>query len=165
MSGLQPKVTLLPTDLIFFKRQGSTALVYATMANFAQDVLNDIRLEPTVSIADQVGDDITVSIQLAYSSGDITIDDQKSFTAFLTSDDAGAVLAAAAPSGGWAKGSSGAIINLVANKYGLMQTDATGLVKIVITESTSKSFYLVMIMPDGLLYGPTEIAFTAAGSV
>jgi hypothetical protein len=162
---MRPLTTIQPTDQVFIRRPGDWTTYYAASWVFNRDVLQDLRMEPVVAISDQVGDDIEVAIQLGYQSGDVTLQEQKAFTVYLASDEDGEVLAATAPDGGWAKGSSGALINFVANKVALAVTDDEGLVEFTITESGTSTFYLVMLMPDGILYGPLAIAFDTGSSV
>ena len=164
MPKLYPQTVTQAADQIPIKRKGNWQLIYITAENFINDTLNAIRVEPTIALSAQVGDIITVAIQLEHPSDKEPIDEQKAFYAYLTSDADGEVLAATAPDGGWVKGSDGAIINLVANKAGLFLTNDEGLVEFDIEESGTKSFYLVMVMPEGVVWGPIEIAFDASVS-
>ena len=156
---IRPLDKIEPTDQVFIRRPGDWTQYYAASWVFNRDVLQDIRMEPVVALSEQDGDEIDVAIQLAYQSGDVNIEEQKAFTIYLAEDEEGEVLASSAPDGGWAKGDSGALINFVANKVALAVTDGDGLVEFTITESGVETFYLVMLMADGVLYGSVPIEF------
>ena len=158
---ITPMTTVQPTDQVPIRRPGSWTQYYVTSENLNKDVLDEIRLVPTVAVSDQVGDVISLEIQLTKESDDVAISEQKAFYAYLASDTDGEVLVATAPDGGWTKGSEGAIINLVANKAGLFLTNDEGLIELDIEESGAATFYLVMVMPSGVVYGPVKIEFVA----
>lgn len=69
--------------------------------------------------------------------------------AYLSDDAAGDSIVATAPSSGWAIGTNGVLIPVVANKAAQLVTEATGIVDVNITEAGVKTVYLVLVMPDG----------------
>jgi hypothetical protein len=156
--------TVQPTDQVPIRRPGSWTQYYVTSANLNKDVLDEIRLVPIAAISDQVGDEIEIEVQLTKESDDASISEQKAFYAFLTDDEDGETLTVTAPTGGWTKASNGTIINFVANKAGLFVTDSEGLIGLTVEDSGTKTFYLNMIMPNGLLYGGLPIAFDSGTS-
>lgn len=164
MPKYYPLASIEPTDQIFIKRPGDSKLYYAPSYLFNEDVLGDLRLEPLITLEEQIADVITVSIQLGTEYGETSIEAAKGFYAYLASDEAGETLVATAPTGGWTKGTSGTIVNLVANKAAMFITDDEGLVVFDIEESGDKTFYMVMIMPDGIVHGPLPIIFDSGAS-
>jgi hypothetical protein len=164
MPKYYPLPRIEPTDKIFIKRPNDSKLYYAPSYIFNRDVLGDLRLEPVVVLQEQDEDVITVSIQLNTLYEEVAIETAKAFYAYLASDEAGETLVATAPSGGWTKGDAGTLINLVANKAGIFITDDDGFIEFDIEEAETKTFYLVMIMPDGIVSGPLPIIFDAGES-
>lgn len=67
---------------------------------------------------------------------------------------------AAVPDGGFAVGTKGTIVKeLVADQLALCVTDATGALEVDITESTAKSFFVAVKLPNGTIVVSTAIAF------
>lgn len=102
----------------------------------------------TVVVGAEAGNAINVALQLVDRKGrDITA--SGAVRAYLSDDAAGASLAASAPSGGWAIGTDGLLLPIVANKYAELISESDGDIDITITESSAKTFYLVVILPSG----------------
>ena len=79
---------------------------------------------------------------------------------YLSDAATGAGVAAAAPSGGIAIGAKGAILAaVVAGKYLDVLTDANGQVELTVTEAAAKTFYVVVILPEGAIATPFALAF------
>lgn len=70
---------------------------------------------------------------------------------YLSDDANGYSLAASAPSSGWAIGTDGLLIPVVANKAALFISEGDGDIDITITESSAKDFYVVVVLPSGKL--------------
>lgn len=69
---------------------------------------------------------------------------------YLADDAAGQILAASAPSSGWAVGTDGTLlVSLTSNKAAIFVSEADGDLDITITEATAKTFYLCICLPDG----------------
>jgi hypothetical protein len=79
--------------------------------------------------------------------------------AYLSDDTNGDSLAAAAPSGGWAIAVNGLLIPEVANKSATFVSEANGLIDVNITEVGVKSFFLILVLPDGSVISSGAIAF------
>ncbi len=81
---------------------------------------------------------------------------------FLSDSVAGLGIAATAPSGGWAIGTDGAIISdTVAGKSALVQSEATGLFDLDITEVGALTVYAVVVLPNGQQVVSGAITFAA----
>lgn len=99
-----------------------------------------------------------VSIQLKDDAGaDLAV--RGSILAYLATDATGDTITAAAPSGGVAIGVDGIAIPLVAGKAFQLVSEADGDIDIDITEATAKTFYLVLVLPNGALAVSDAITF------
>lgn len=68
---------------------------------------------------------------------------------FYLASDAAGLTPSSAPDGGIAAGTDGALIEWTANVAGLAISEADGDLDVVVTESGSASFFLVLVMPGG----------------
>lgn len=71
--------------------------------------------------------------------------------AYLSDDAFGDSIAASAPSGGWAIATNGLLIPVVANKAAHLVSEANGLIDVNVTETSAKSFWVVVVLADGSL--------------
>ena len=78
---------------------------------------------------------------------------------YLSADAYGNAIAVAAPSGGIAIGTDGLLIEWTANLSGLATSEADGDLDVTLTETGDKTFYLVLVMPDGMLFVSGAIDF------
>jgi hypothetical protein len=113
---------------------------------------------PAFTIGAEASHKRNVAIQLK-DSANANLAVRGSVFAYLSDDAAGDSLAASAPSGGAAIGTDGLAIVAVANKAFRLVSESTGHLDIDITEATAKSFYLVLVMPDGRLALSAAITF------
>lgn len=79
--------------------------------------------------------------------------------AYLSDDAFGDSIVAAAPSGGWAIGTDGLLIPVVAGKAANFTSKATGHIDFVITEAGAKTLYLAVRLPNGALKVSPVITF------
>ena len=100
---------------------------------------------------------INVSLQLQSGGQDLYA--MAAVNAYLSDNSDGSTLAASAPSGGWAIGTSGLLIPVVTNKAAMFISESNGVVDVTITESTAKTFYMVVILPDGTINVSDAITF------
>jgi hypothetical protein len=126
------------------------------MTNF----LNNRRLliKPVFTIGAENTNAINVAIQLTdrLNGGDLT--ERAAIQWYLSADTNGDAIATA-PSGGIAIGTDGLLIEHSNNLAGVAISESDGDIDVTITESTAKSFYLILIMPDGKLYSSGAITF------
>lgn len=109
-----------------------------------------------------IGAEATNAINVALQLRDVNGNDlavRGSVFAYLSDDAAGDSIAASAPSGGWAIGTDGLLIPVVTNKAAHLVSESDGDIDITITESTAKSFYLIVRLPDGSLVASSAITF------
>lgn len=99
------------------------------------------------TIGSETTNTINVSVQLRTGPNDLY--DPGTLNAYLSDNEDGSTLAASAPSGGWAIGTSGLLIPVVANKAAIFVSEANGVFDVTITETSAKTFYMVLNMPDG----------------
>ena len=70
--------------------------------------------------------------------------------AYLSDDATGDTVTADAPSGGWAIGTDGLLIPVIASKVAYLTSEADGDIDIVITEAGAHAArYLVLVLPTG----------------
>jgi hypothetical protein len=78
---------------------------------------------------------------------------------YLSDDANGDSLIVTAPSGGVAIGVDGLAIPIVANKFFQLTSEADGDIDLTFIEAGAKTFYLVMILPDGSLVVSPAVTF------
>lgn len=114
--------------------------------------------DASFSVGPEVGGIIRVTVQLKDRLGsDLAI--SAGVTAYLSDNSNGMSLAASAPSGGWVIGTNGVLIPIVSGKAATFICNSSGSFNIDITESSAKSFYLVVVLPLGNLKISTAITF------
>jgi hypothetical protein len=79
----------------------------------------------------------------------------------LSDNSDGSTLISAAHSSGWAIGTAGLKIDIQANKAANFITDSSGAFNINITETGTKTAYLVVVLPNGKLAISTAITHAA----
>lgn len=112
----------------------------------------------TITVGAENAGVINVGIQLTDDAND-DLAVRGSVLAYLSDDANGDSVAAAAPSGGVAIGTDGLAIPLVAGKTLQLTSEADGDIDLDITEASAKSFYLVLVMPNGTLAVSDAITF------
>lgn len=114
---------------------------------------------PSFVIGADAGTTINVAIQLKDSAGaDLAV--RGSVFAYLSDDANGDSIAGTAPSGGWAIGTDGLLIPVVAGKAAQLVSEADGDIDITITEASADTWYLILVMPDGRLVASEAITFS-----
>lgn len=78
---------------------------------------------------------------------------------YLATDSAGLNPAGTAPTGGIAAGTNGALIEHTANLSGKAVTEADGKLDVVLTDTGTPTFYLVIVLPNGKLAVSSAITF------
>lgn len=112
-----------------------------------------------ITVGTQAGDVINVAVQLLDAAGDDLA--TRGNVRFYLSDDAnGDSVAATAASGGIAIGTDGLAIEVVDNKAGWLTSEADGDIDLNITEAGADTWYLVIVLPTGLLVVSDAITFS-----
>jgi hypothetical protein len=106
------------------------------------------------------GTTINVGIQLNDANGSPTAMRTAVF-AYLSDDANGDSIVSAAPSGGWAIGTDGLLIPVVAGKAAYLISEADGDIDVTITEAGAKTCYLVIVHASGKLSVSGAITFAA----
>lgn len=100
---------------------------------------------------------INVAIQLKdWNGADIAY---RAALPWYLSADANGDTISAAPDSGIAIGTDGLLIEWTANVSGLVISESDGDIDVTLTESTAKSFYLVLVLPGGKLAVSGAITF------
>ena len=114
-----------------------------------------------ITVGADAGTTVTINIQALQGGGD-EIDTIATFFAFLSDDADGIGVSAAAPDGGVAAGTDGEIIAaVVADLVFLLQTEADGDLDLVLTETGTATWYLVLIDAYGRMHVSDAITFAA----
>ncbi len=114
---------------------------------------------PSFVIGSENTNAINVAIQLKDSAGaDLAV--RGSVFAYLSDDANGDSIVAAAPDGGWAIGTDGLLIPVVASKAAHLVSESDGDIDVTITHAAgAKTAYLILIMPDGKRVASNAITF------
>jgi len=139
---------------------GSGAGTAVTAVAAEINKLSGAPLGATFVVGADAGTTVTVNIQLVDGAGAATAV-RGSVFAYLSDDANGDSIVASAPSGGWAAGTDGVLIPVVAGKAAQLVSEADGDIDVVITEAGTKNCYLILVMPTGKLVASTVIAFAA----
>lgn len=126
------------------------------MTNFNNN--RDLLIKPVFTIGSEAANAINVAIQLTDRKNGGDIAERVALMWYLASNATGDAIATA-PDGGIAIGTDGLLIEHTNNVAGMVVSEVDGDIDVTITESTAKSFYLVLVAPDGKLYPSAAIAF------
>ena len=118
----------------------------------------DLLIKPVFTIGSEAANAINVSIQLTDRKNGGDISERVALMWYLASNATGDAIATA-PDGGIAIGTDGLLIEHTNNVAGMVVSEVDGDIDVTITESTAKSFYLVLVAPDGKLYPSAAITF------
>ncbi len=122
-------------------------------------VSNDLS-NVAIAIGDEATNTINVAVQFQNENA-AALAESISVLAFLCDDTDGIDQTTTAPDGHVAAGTNGGCIHLITDKFFLLNTDANGSVDFDIIESTAKTWYLVLVFPNGERVISTAITFTA----
>lgn len=115
----------------------------------------------TFTLGAEANDARNVGIQLKDALG-ADLNERACIFAYLSDDAEGDDLTATAPAGGAAIGTDGVAIPVVTNKAWQLVSEDDGDIDITITHATgAKTWYLILVMPNGTLVASAAIAFAA----
>ena len=118
----------------------------------------DLLIKPVFTIGSEAANAINVAIQLTDRKNGGDISERVALMWYLASNATGDAIATA-PDGGIAIGTDGLLIEHTNNVAGMVVSEVDGDIDVTITESTAKTFYLVLVAPDGKLYPSSAITF------
>lgn len=143
-------------DLTTLKTTTKSSTVHAINELFDSLLIGNA----TFTVGSESTDVIRVTVQLKdRSASNLTI--AAGVQAYLSDNADGSTVVATAPSGGWAIGTTGAMIEMVAGKAATFICSSSGVFNVDITEAGAKTAYLVVILPLGNLKISSEITFAA----
>ena len=122
------------------------------------DNTRNLKIKPVFTIGAENTNAINVAIQLLNRDNGNELAERVGLQWYLSSDANGDAISAA-PSGGIAIGTDGLLIEHTNNIAGKIISEADGDIDVTLTESTAKSFYLILIAPDGKLNPSGAITF------
>lgn len=143
-------------DLTTLKTTTKSSSVHAINELFDSLLIGDA----TFTVGSESTDVIRVTVQLKDRSGS-NLAIAAGVQAYLSDNADGSTVVATAPSGGWAIGTTGAMIPMVADKAATFICSTSGVFDVDITESGAKTAYLVVILPLGNLKISSAITFAA----
>jgi hypothetical protein len=124
------------------------------------DVLDGANATASFTIGTEAANVINVAVQLKNADGaDLAV--RTSLFAYLSDDANGDSVLTTAHSGGAAIGTDGLLIPVVANKAFFLTSESDGDIDINITETGTKTAYLILRMPNGKLVASTAITHAA----
>lgn len=118
----------------------------------------NLKVKPVFTIGTEGTNAINVAIQLVDRENGNEIAERVALHWYLSADTNGDAIATA-PDGGIAIGTDGLLLEWTNNLSGLVVSEVDGDIDVTITESTAKSFYLILVAPDGKLYSSGAITF------
>ena len=118
----------------------------------------NLKIKPVFTIGAENTNAINVGIQLVNRDNGNELAERVALQWYLAADANGDTIASA-PSSGIAIGTDGLLIEHTNNIAGKIISEADGDIDVTLTESTAKSFYLILIAPDGKLYPSGAITF------
>lgn len=143
----------------------STAAELNALDGITSDVdelnaLDGAPLGVTIAVAAEDTNVVAVTIQLEAAGGD-DVAARGSVFAYLSDDANGDSIAGTAPDGGWAIGTDGLLIPVVANKAAVLVSESDGDIDINVTESGTDTWYLIVALPNGTLVASAALTFAA----
>lgn len=117
-----------------------------------------LKIKPVFTIGAEASNEIPISVQLVDRENGNEISGDVALFGYISSDSAGQALATA-PDGGTVIGTDGVFIPWTAGLAGMFIPETDGDLDLVLTESSTGSFYLNLVMPDGKRYTSTAMTF------
>jgi hypothetical protein len=124
--------------------------------------LQNLHLDATFTIGAEGGGGTTINVAVVVKQDKAAtaVSSRRVLDVYLSDSSTGAGIIGTAPSSGGAIGTNGVILaSVTANKYYKVLTTAAGLFDITFTEAGAKTFYLVVVMPNGRLVVSSAITF------
>ncbi|MFA5636513.1 MAG: hypothetical protein WC977_11500 [Anaerovoracaceae bacterium] len=132
----------------------------ATVTAAELNTLDGAPMAAVFTVGAQASTTINVAIQLNDANG-AALATRGAVMAYISDDANGDSIAATAPGGGWAIGTDGLLIPIVANKAAMLVSESDGAIDINVIESGTDDFYVIVILPNGKLVASGKLAFSA----
>ena len=117
--------------------------------------------DAVMTVSAETANVVSVGIQLNDAEGN-ALAVRGSVLAYLSDDANGDSIATTAPDGGVAIDTDGLLIPIVANKAFQLVSEADGDIDLTVTETGDATWYLIIVLPTGLLLASDAITMTAA---
>jgi hypothetical protein len=124
------------------------------------NLLDDQMGTPGIDVSAEDTNVVTVTIQLKKANGD-DLAARGCLKAYLSDDANGDSVVATAPDGHVAISGDGLCMHLITDKVFLLTSESDGDITLTVTESGTKSCYLILVLPSGKLVASAEIAHAA----
>lgn len=147
-----------PGGATSYVMQSAAAVVGVTATAAEINKLDGAPFDATITVGAENTNAINVTIQLKDANG-TELATRASVFAYLSDDANGDSIAGTAPSSGWAIGTDGLLIPVVTNKAAQLVSEADGDIDITITEASADTWYLILVLPNGLLKASGAITF------
>lgn len=122
--------------------------------------LQNAHLDASFTIGAEASNVINVAVQIKKDKAQSSLAARRSLFCYLSDDANGDSIVATAPDGGWAIGTDGLLIPVVASKAAHITSESTGHFDVNITHAAgAKTVYLIVVMPNGRLVASGAITF------
>lgn len=121
--------------------------------------LQELHTNVGFTIGAEATNAITVAIQLKDGKTGVDCNERRSVLAYLSDDANGDAIVATAPDGGWAIGTDGLLIPIVASKAALLVSESDGDIDVTITHAAGAKTVYLIVVAGGLLHASGAITF------
>jgi hypothetical protein len=122
--------------------------------------LQAVFLDASFTIGSEISNAINVAIQVKGDKSQSDATARKGVFAYLSDDANGDSIVGTAPDGGWAIGTDGLLIPVVASKAAYLVSESDGDIDVTITHAAgAKTCHLILVMPSGRLVASGAITF------
>ncbi|MCL4867798.1 MAG: hypothetical protein KJ063_02420 [Anaerolineae bacterium] len=118
-----------------------------------------LKVAARFTVGTEAANAITVTVQLLDRQNGNEIHERVGMPWYLSGDANGDSIAGAAPTGGIAIGTDGLLLEWTNNLSGLVVSEADGDIDVILTDTGTPTFYLVLVAPDGKLLVSGAITF------
>lgn len=130
----------------------------ATVTAADLNLLDGQAASATFTVGEEAGGTINVAVQLKDADGDV-LTSKAALLCYLADDALGGTITATAPDGHWAIGTDGLLIPVVTDKAAFIVSEADGAFDVDIAESSTATWYMVAVLPNGNLNISGTITF------
>lgn len=121
--------------------------------------LQELHTNVSFTIGAEAANAIAVTIQLRDGKTGAECNERRAVHAYLSDDANGDSIVATAPDGGWAIGTDGLLIPVVANKAAILVSESDGDIDVAITHAAGAKTVYLIVVAGGLLHASGAITF------
>lgn len=121
--------------------------------------LQELHTNVSFTIGAEAANAIAVTIQLRDGKTGAECNERRAVHAYLSDDANGDSIVATAPDGGWAIGTDGLLIPVVANKAAILVSESDGDIDVAITHAAGAKTVYLIVVAGGILHASGAITF------